>query len=161
MKNYKKIFLAVILVFSSMFMLTGCGKEERIEGKVIDLIDEVNEKLPEEVKIRLMSVELDSDNVLGYLGSEDIEYEEAVASESANSSVAHSVILLRAKKGADMEKLKKQIKESIDPRKWICVGVEDEDVIIKNKGDLVIAIVVENEDNREIIEKGFDNLKES
>ena len=120
MKNYKKIFLAVVLVFSFMFMLTGCGKEERIEGKVIDLID-----------------------------------------ESANSSVAHSVILLRAKKGADIEKLKKQIKESINPRKWICVGVEDEDVIIKNRGDLVIAIVVEDKENREIIEKGFDNLKES
>ena len=37
-------------------------------------------------------------------------------------------------------------------------GVEKEDVIIKNKGDLIIVIIIEDEVGRETIEKGFDKL---
>ena len=38
--------------------------------------------------------------------------------------------------------VKTKIKETINPRKWICVGVEEEDVIVKNKGDLIILIML-------------------
>ncbi len=158
MKNCKKLLLTVVLALVLVVGLTGCGKEEKVEGKVMDLIDKVNEKLPEEVKTRLFNEEITKENAEHYIGSTDIEFEEAVASENMIGSIAHSVILLRAKDGADIEDLKAQLKKSINPRKWICVWVEDEDVIIKNRGDLIIAIIVEDEDNRAIIEKGFDNL---
>ena len=50
------------------------------------------------------------------------------------------------------------IKDNVNPRKWICVGVEAEDVIVKNKGNLVILIMVENEETRQKLEQGFDEL---
>lgn len=158
MKNFKKLFLTVVIAFVLLFTITACTSSEKVEGKVTDLIEKVNEKLSDDVKTRLMKEEITSDNIEMFLGSKDIEYEEAVASESAISSIAHSVILLRAKDGANIEELKTQIKNSINPRKWICVWVEDEDVIIKNRGDLIIVIIVSDEGNREIIENGFDNL---
>lgn len=158
MKNYKRLFLTVVLVFVLVIGLTACGKEEKVEGKVMDLIDMVNEGLSDDVKTRLFNEEITKENAERYIGSTDIEYEEAVASENMVGSIAHSVILLRAKDGADIEDLKVQLKNSINPRKWICVWVEDEDVIIKNRGDLIIVIIVKDEDNRAIIEKGFDNL---
>ena len=39
------------------------------------------------------------------------------------------------------------------------VGVEEDDVIVENKGDLIILIMVENENNREKIDNNFKSLK--
>lgn len=162
MKNFKKVGITLTLVFVLLLTVVGCGKteekEKNIEGSLTELMDKVNSELEEETKSRLFSVEVTEENAQMFLGSTDIEYKEAVASENLIGSIAHSVILVRAKENADIEALKTQIKKSINPRKWICVGVEDEDVIIKNRGDLIIVIVVASEENRAAIEKGFDNL---
>ena len=73
-------------------------------------------------------------------------------------SIAHSVILIRTEKDADIASMKETILENVNPRKWICVGVEKEDVIIKNKGDLLIVIIIEDEVGRKSISEGFDKL---
>lgn len=159
MKKLDKLLIAILLSFVILFTTTACfNNEEKIEGKLTDLLDKINSDLPEEVKTRLFSTEITQENAQQFLGSDKIEYKEAFASENMVGSIAHSVILLRAKEDSNIEDLKQEIKNSINPRKWICVGVEDEDVIIKNRGDLVIVIIVENEENRISIEKGFDNL---
>jgi len=153
----KKIFL-VLLMGVFMFSLTGCG-EKSVEGSLEDLMTSVYEEIPEnERPMMLTNTEVNEENIEYYLGTKDISYEEALASESGVGSIAHSVVLVRVKDGADVEDVKTKIKENIDPRKWICVGVEDKDVIVENKGDLIILMLVEDKNTREIIEKGFDNL---
>lgn len=157
MKNLKKVIL-VIMIFSVILLFTGCGNKN-VEGTLDELMDKVYKDIPESSRpMYLENTKVDSENIEYYLGTSDIEYEEALASESGIGSIAYSVVLLRVKDGADVEKVKESIKENVDPRKWICVGVEDEDVIVKNKGDLVILIMVEDEDMRSKLEKGFDNL---
>lgn len=151
----KKVFL-FLMIFLSIFTLTGCGNKN-IEGELTDLMAEIDTELDEEVKSRLFITELDQENVSNYLGTDEIKFQEGIAEENMVGSIAYSVILLRVDDDQD-EKVKKQIKENINPRKWICVGVEDSDVIIKNKGNLIIAIVIQDEENRAIIEKGFDEL---
>ena len=99
-----------------------------------------------------------SDNIAYYTGTTEIEYEEVLASEPLMGSIAHSVVLIRMKDGADIEDAKTKIKEGIDPRKWICVEVPEEDVIVKNKGNLIVLIMVKDETTRNKIEQGFDNL---
>ena len=76
-----------------------------------------------------------------YLGTSDIEFEAGLASESAMTSQAHSVVLLRLKDGADVEAAKEKIAESIDPFKWICVGVDPDNVKVAANGDLVCVIM--------------------
>ena len=98
------------------------------------------------------------DNIESFIGTKEIEYEEILASESMVGSIAHSVVLVRMKDGADIESAKEKIKETVNPRKWVCVGVEKEDVIVKNKGNLIILIMVENETTRNKLEQGFNNL---
>ncbi|NLC48009.1 MAG: hypothetical protein GX758_01435 [Tenericutes bacterium] len=150
----KKIAL-FLLVIGSMFLLTGCG-EKNIEGSLEDLMDKVYLNIKEEDKPMMLSnIEVNNDNKEGFLGSPDIEFEEALASESMVGSIAHSVVLIRAKKGQDVEKLKTEIKQNADPRKWICVGVED--VVVESKGDLVILIMSDN--LGETILENFNNLK--
>lgn len=157
MKIFKKIVL-VVMVFSITLLFTGCGNKN-VEGTLEDIMAKVYENIPEnERPMMLENTEVDNDNVEYFLGTTDIDYKEALASESGVGSIAHSVVLLRAKEGADVEEIKTKIKENVNPRKWICVGVEDDDVIIKSKGDLIILIVVEDEDARATLEEGFDNL---
>ena len=78
-----------------------------------------------------------------YLGTADIEFEAGLASESAMTSQAHSVVLLRLKDGADVEAAKEKIAESIDPFKWICVGVDPDKVRVESNGDLICVVLDE------------------
>lgn len=157
MKLFRKIIF-VVMIFAVTLLMTGCGNQN-IEGTLEEIMTKVYEGVPEDSRpMMLTNMEVTDENIEYYLGSSDIEYTEALASEPAISSIAHSVVLVRVKDGADVEKVKSTIKEKVNPRKWLCVGVEEDDVIIKNKGDLVILIMVEDEDTRETLEEGFDNL---
>ena len=157
MTKMKKILL-LLLISIPVLLLTGCGSKN-VEGNLEDIMTKIYADIPEEERpMMLMNTPISDENIENFLGTKDIEYKEALASESATGSIAHSVILVRAKENADVEKMKSKIQDSVDPRKWICVGVEDEDVIVKSKGDLIIVIIVEDETNRDKLEKGFDNL---
>ena len=154
---FKKISLFAVIC-ALTFLVTGCG-EKNVEGTLEDLMTKVYADIPEENRpMMLENIKVNEEHIEYYLGTSDIEYEEALASESGIGSIAHSVVLVRAKKNADVESIKTKIKESINPNKWICVGVDEKDVIVENKGDLIILILVENSDNRESLKNAFDNL---
>lgn len=154
---FKRICLfATICVFT--FLVTGCG-EKNVEGTLEELMTKVYADIPQENRpMMLDNIKVNEENIEYYLGTRDIEYEEALASESGIGSIAHSVVLVRTKKNANVESIKTKIKESINPNKWICVGVDEKDVIVENKGDLIILILVEDSNNRETLKKAFDNL---
>ena len=157
MKNLKKLSIFIILL-GGLFLFTGCGNNS-VEGSLEEIMTKIYADIPEDQRpMMLGNMEVTSENVEGFLGTAEIEYEEALASESMVGAIAHSVVLVRAKEGADIEAVKTTIKENVNPRKWVCVGVEKDDVIIKNKGDLIIVIIVEDTQTREKLEKGFDEL---
>ena len=158
MKSIKRLTLLVIMLMITL-LVSGCGSKN-IEGTLEDLMTKVYAGIPDEEKpMMLMNTEVNAENIEYYLGSTDIAYKEALASESGVGSIAHSVVLLRAEDNADINKIKEEIKEKVNPRKWICVGVEKEDLIIKNKGNLIVLIMVEDQNTRTKIETNFDNLK--
>ena len=151
------MFLVLLFCFMTL-TLTGCGSNN-VEGSLEDLMAGVYEDIPEDERpMMLTNIEVNEDNIEYYLGTDDIQYEEALASESGVGSIAHSVVLVRVKDDADVESIKSKIKENVDPRKWICVGVEEDDVIVKNRGNLIILIMVEDEASRNKLEEAFDNL---
>lgn len=163
MNKIKKI-LTLLLVCIPLISLTGCS-EQNIEGELSDLMtsiySDVYTDIPEEERPMLGNInvlEEAPDNIEYYIGTKDIDYEEIYVSEPMMGSIAHSVVLVRMKDGSNIEEAKTKIKENVDPRKWICVEVPEEDVIVKNKGNLIILIMVADETTREKIEEGFDNL---
>ena len=154
----KKLSLLVVLLLA-VVGLSGCSSNGNVEGGLEELMTKVYENIPEDERpMMLMNTEVNEENIEYYLGTKDIEYVEALASESGVGSIAHSVVLVRTKDNADIETIKNEIKEKVDPRKWICVGVEREDLIVKNKGNLIILIMVEDENTRAKLEEGFNNL---
>jgi len=151
----KKIFAILFIGLTSLTIFTGCASKN-VEGSLDELMTKVYAELPqEETPMMLQNVEVNAENMEYYLGVSDIDIKEALASESATGSIAHSVVLVRVNDGKDVNDVMTKIKENVNPRKWICVGVEESDVVVKNKGDLIILIMSEN---HEKLEKGFDNL---
>ena len=158
MKLFYKIALFLIICLSA-FALTGCG-EKNIEGDLDELMKKVYSQLPEEkTPMGLTNIEVTAENVEGFLGTTDIEYEEALASESMVLSTAHSVVLVRVKDESKVKEVMAQIKENVNPRKWVCVSVEEDQVVVKNKGNLIILIMVPEGEGAEEIEAGFDSLE--
>ena len=154
MKGFKKVlfsFLAVLVLVG----LTGCGNEN-VSGTLEEIMEKVYVDIPEsERPMMLTNIELNEENVEMYLGTTEIEFEEGLASESAVGSIAHSVVLLRVKENADIEKIKETIEKSVNPRKWICV--EAEEVEVESKGNLII-LIMSSEANAKKLENSFNNL---
>lgn len=149
----KVLSLIVLMIF--VFGLTGCGNRN-ISGTLEEIMDKVYATIPEEERpMMLMNTEVTKENVEMYLGTSNIEFEEALASESATGSIAHSVVLIRVKDNANVELIREQIEESVNPRKWICV--EADEVEVESKGNLIILIMT-SEINAERIETEFNKL---
>ncbi|MDI9488487.1 MAG: hypothetical protein QM222_04050, partial [Bacillota bacterium] len=53
--------------------------------------------------------------------------------------------LVRAKEGADIEKIKTDIKDNVNPMKWVCVGVSEENVIVDSIGDIIFLVMSDNQ----------------
>lgn len=159
---WKKIIITILIVAvitGGIFaILSFTGNKTNIEGSLEDLMAKLYSEIPEdEMPMMIENFEINDENKEGFLGTNEIEFEEAIASESAIGAIAHSVVLLRTKDSSEAKNAVTQIEKSIDPRKWICV--EAEKTIVKNKGNLVVLIMTFN-DTAETIEKSFDNLQE-
>ena len=154
MISFKKISLSLIILGTLFF--TGCtSKVQNIEGSLEEIMTKLYEGISEDqLPMALSNIEITNENVESYLGTSNIEFESALASESMVGSIAHSVILVRAKENQDIEALKAKIEESINPNKWICVTAEN--VIVKNKGNLILVIV--SNELASSIEQNFDKL---
>ena len=156
MKKFKSLatgFVAILMVVS----LFGCGLSKNVNGTLEEIMEKVYADVPEDQRpMMLGNIEVTEENVAMYLGTEDIEYEEALASESMTGSIAHSVVLVRVKDDADVEAIKEKIENNVNPRKWICV--EAEDVEVESKGNLII-LIMSSETTTQKIENSFKNLK--
>ena len=158
MKRLKYVSLCFVAVLS-LFLVTGCGNKN-IEGSLEDIMAKLYEEIPEDNRPGgLTNMEINDENIESFIGTDDVDYVEAIASESMMGSIAHSVVLIRVKDVTDIEEDKREILEDVNPRKWICVGVEKEEVIVESKGDLIMVAIVADKVNRDKIAKAFDNLK--
>lgn len=152
-QNIMLIFSAFLLVLG----LSGCGANKNVEGTLEEIMEKVYADVPEDQRpMMLGNIEVTDENVAMYLGTEDIEFEEALASESMTGSIAHSVVLIRVKDNANVEAIKEKIENSADTRKWICVEAEEKEV--ESKGNLII-LIMSSESTTEKIENSFKKLK--
>lgn len=132
----------VFMITMICFLFIGCGKNQsNIQEPLSDVMKKLYENISEDEMPLLETVEVTKENQEYYLGNVSFNYQEALASEPVMSSIAHSVVLIRLKDTKNIESIKKEIKEKVDPNKWICVGVEDKNVIVVSKGNLVLLVM--------------------
>ena len=115
MKKFKIFGLCFVLVLT-MFMVTGCGSKN-VEGKLEDIMDKLYADIAEDNRPGgLGNMEVNAENVESFIGTNKVEYTEAIASESMMGSIAHSVVLLRVKDASKIEEYKEEIRENVNPR---------------------------------------------
>lgn len=155
----KKLLLG-LLTCALIVGLSACSSAPKnVEGTLDEIMDKVYDGIKEEeLPAMIMRTELSSENAQWYIGTTEIDYEEGLASESGIGSIPHSVVLLRMKDGADVEAAKEKIKSSIDPRKWICVGVEEDEVIVESIGNLIL-VVLDGIDHAATLQANFEKLQ--
>lgn len=88
---------------------------------------------------------LTKDNLSSFLGVKSLSFTEGLAAEPMMSSVAHSVVVVRVASGVDVAKAKADIKASVNPNKWVCVGVDAKNVRVESIGSLILLVM----DNQE------------
>ncbi len=159
----KKIFTCLFALCLG-FGLFGCASSnnQNADGKVDGSLEEIMTKLYEDIDPSTLPAMIENtpvtkENEEWFLGTTDLPYEEALASESQIGSVAHSVVLVRAKEGEDPAKMMDQIKSSINTHKWVCVGIEDDQLVLDRAGNLIL--VAMNAEHGQEFKKKFDSLK--
>lgn len=159
MKSIKNILLLMLLCMTTL-ILTACGNKN-VEGSLEEIMEKIYSNIPtNERPMMLQNIDVDEneDSIEYYIGTKDIEYDEILASEPGIGSIAYSVVLIRMKDNADIAAANKKILENVNPRKWVCVSVPEDKIIVKNKGNLIILIMVADDNTRAKLEEGFDNL---
>jgi hypothetical protein len=153
MKKIILLMMALVMVLSLAACKStsankpGGSKTSKLEGSLEQIMDKiyktakVDDNFKEYIKEGLENVKVDSERKEYFLGKADLEFEDALASEPIMQPGAYSLVLVRVKEGASIEKIKKDIKENVDPMKWICVGVKEENIIVDSIGDVVFLVM--------------------
>ena len=107
----------------------------------------------------LMTIEITEENEMGFLGTNEISYERAIASEPSMSPTLYSLCLLKVKEGEDAANVAKQVKKSANPMKWVCTGLSENDVYVDYADDVVILVMSAN-DGESLVEAFRTLMKE-
>ena len=160
MKILRKTVI-ITMITGLCLSLFGCtNKEKNLEQSLPELMRALYQGagINEDEIMFLEDIEVTDETLSYYLGVDKLDYKEALASESMVGSLAHSIVLVRMNEGADIEAAKKEIKEKVDPRKWICVEVEDSNVIVDSYGDVIVLIM--NNEYAKDLQDSFQKLGE-
>lgn len=145
MKRIGTVFLAALLIAG---VFAGCKQKDagKVDAFANVPLETVIEQIYETADLELPAVgnvTITEENASYYLGTNDVAFTEGVASEALINAIPFSLCLIRVENAADAADAAKKIKESANPNKWICVGVEDGNVLTDYAGDVVLLVMAD------------------
>jgi len=149
-----KKFIALILVIAMAASLVACGSKSAdkapLEGTMEENVMKVMEIAPVEFMAGPMPVDLtdtseDGKWALSYFtGLQSAEnITDVCVYEPMMGSQAFSLVMVRTAEGADPKAVAEEMKNNIDPRKWICVGADE--IMAAGYSDTVMFIMVDSQ----------------
>ena len=153
MKKIIALLMTLVMVLSFAACGAGAADSKTVSGTLPEIIDKIYAAADLDAETRdfvdsdiygPVTMEMDAESMIYYFGVDIPDAEEAVFSEPMMNANPFSVCLVRVKDGTDVEALKKDIKANADPRKWVCVGVEDSDVRGESIGNVVLLVMANN-----------------
>lgn len=159
MKNILKKLLVIPFAVS----LAACGGTKNdsavSEMPLNEIMDRVYEGIDEDnLPMFGDDVEITAENAQWYLGTDQAVFDEAIAREPLIGSIAHSVVLVRDDDEKQLDETMELIGDSVDTRKWVCVGIESEDLVLEKRGNVILMAIVEDEETRSAIQKNFESI---
>lgn len=163
MRKIVTILISTLMIFT----LVGCSSSKVERDPVLsEDLTKVLEKIYETADLdkdfkeslqHYQTVELNQENIKGYLGNEDVKFTEGISSAPMMSSIPYELILLKLDENADVDAVKSAIKENANPRKWVCV--EAEEVIVESIDNTVLFLMA-NKTEADPIKNAFMSLAE-
>ena len=152
------LILLAVISFIIFILVSGSGNKGSVETPkdINDIINTINKNnknvLPE---LETMKVDIKNiDEVTSYTGlktSNDIE--SIVVSVPMMTSQAYSVAVVKVKDTANVEKIKQEMLDNIDMRRWICVSAEQ--LYITNSGNVIFSVMAD----KDIAETVYNDFK--
>ena len=152
MKQKKFFIIGLILLgvisFIIFILVSGNGNKGSVEtpkdiNGIINTINKNNKDiLPE---LETMKVDIKNiDEVTSYTGLKTNDgIESIVVSEPLITAQAYSVAIVKVKDNADVEKIKQEMLDNIDMRRWICVSAEQ--LYITNSGNVIFSVMADKD----------------
>lgn len=149
-----KKMIALVLVMALSLTLAACGGKTAdktpLAGTMEENVVKVMEASPVEFMVGPMPVDLtdtseDGKWALSYFtGLQDAaKITDVCVYEPMMGSQAFSLVMVRVAEGADSKAVAQEMKDNIDPRKWICVGADE--VMAAGYADTVMLIMVDSQ----------------
>ena len=149
-----KKLIALALVLSMALSLAACGGKTAdktpLAGTMEENVMKVMEIAPVEFMVGAMPVDLsdtseDGKWALSYFAGLDdaAKITDVCVYEPMMGSQAFSLVMVRTAEGIDPKAVAQEMKDTIDPRKWICVGADE--IMAAGYGDTVMFIMVDSQ----------------
>ena len=142
------LILLAVISFVIFILVSGSGNKGSVETpkNINDIINTINKNnknvLPE---LETMKVDIKNiDEVTSYTGLKTNDGIESITvSEPLITSQAYSVAIVKVKDNADVEKIKQDMLDNIDMRRWICVSAEQ--LYITNSGNVIFSVMADKD----------------
>ena len=154
----KKQTIAIILVIAVLVIaiigvvIATNNKNNNNEAKIenVDQMKSMMKTINSNLKEQLPQLETDEIDVSNrelvtvYTGLQSNEnVEKLVVSEPLMNAQAYSAAVLKVKPGVNIEKMKQEIIDNINMRKWICVSAEK--LYVTNSGNIIFLVMADEE----------------
>ena len=152
------LILLAVISFVIFILVSGSGNKGSVETPkdINDIINTINKNnkdvLPE---LETMKVDIKNiDEVTSYTGLKTNDgIESIVVSVPLITAQAYSVAIVKVKESADVEKIKQEMLDNIDMRRWICVSAEQ--LYITNSGNVIFSVMAD----KDIAETVYNDFK--
>lgn len=142
------LILLGVISFIIFILVSGNGNKGSVEtpkdiNGIINTINKNNKDiLPE---LETMKVDIKNiDEVTSYTGLKTNDgIESIVVSVPVMTAQAYSVAVVKVKESADVEKIKQEMLDNIDMRRWICVSAEQ--LYITNSGNVIFSVMADKD----------------
>ena len=142
------LILLAVISFIIFILVSGSGNKGSVETpkNLNDIINTINKNnkdvLPE---LETMKVDIKNiDEVTSYTGLKTNDgIESIVVSVPLITAQAYSVAIVKVKDNADVEKIKQEMLDNIDMRRWICVSAEQ--LYITNSGNVIFSVMADKD----------------
>ena len=142
------LILLAVISFVIFILVSGSGNKGSAETPkdINDIINTINKNNKDVLsELETMKVDIKNiDEVTSYTGlktNDDIE--SIVVSVPLITAQAYSVAIVKVKDSADVEKIKQEMLDNIDMRRWICVSAEQ--LYITNSGNVIFSVMADKD----------------
>ena len=142
------MILLAVISFIIFILVSGGGNKGSLKtskdiNNIINTINKNNKNILPELETMKIDIK-NIDEVTNYTGlktNDDIE--SIIVSVPVMTAQAYSVAVVKVKDNADVEKIKQEMLDNIDMRRWICVSAEQ--LYITNSGKVIFSVMADKD----------------